>query len=135
MGSAMYLDTNASMAGALSFPTQRGPFALGGMESISRQTLPTDPIGTTSTTFAGVNADCEIRVFLPNGTEVAGVESCVANQVLTWSVYAPGSANNNVTIRIVGNAYKIKEFPYVSQLGNVTLPVQQELDKWYSNPV
>lgn len=96
--------------------------------------LPTDPIGTAAVTFSGVNAGSEIRVYLPDGTEAAGVETCDANHVLTWSVYAPGSANNTVTIRIVNTAYKIKEFAYTGTAGAQTLPVQQEADKWYVNP-
>lgn len=102
--------------------------------SVSVSRLPTDPIGATTVTFSGVNAGSEIRVYLPDGTEAAGVETCDANHVLTWQVYAPGSANNAVTVRIVANAWKIKEFNYTSAVGNVSLPVQQEADKWYSNP-
>lgn len=91
------------------------------------------PLSTT-VTFAGVNAGSEIRVYLPDGTEAAGVESCDANHVLTWTVYAEGNANNVVTVRIVNTAYKIKEFSYTASAGVQTLPVQQELDKWYVNP-
>lgn len=96
--------------------------------------LPTDPIGTTTVTFSGVNASSEIRVYLPDGTAVAGIEDCAADQVLSWSVYSSGSPNNTVTIRIVSTAYKLKEFTYVSAVGATSLPVQQEPDKWYSNP-
>lgn len=101
---------------------------------IGRLRLPTDPIGTTSVTFDGVNAGSEIRVYLPDGTELAGVESCDANHVLTWPVYAAGSANNTVRIVIVHIAYKIKEFTYTSRIGAQSIPVQQEPDKWFSNP-
>jgi hypothetical protein len=101
---------------------------------MERQSLPTDPIGTTTVTFSGVHAGTEIRVYLPDGTEAAGVETCDANHVLTWQVYAAGSPNNTVTIRIVNTAYKIKEFDYTSTVGTVSLPVQQELDKWFKNP-
>ena len=96
--------------------------------------LPTDPIGTTTVTFIGVNAGTEIRVYLPDSTELAGVELCTANQVLSWPVYAPG-ANSVVTIRLINTAYKIKEFDYTSIVGNQALPVQQERDPWYSNPI
>lgn len=105
-----------------------------GKMSVGMARLPTDPIGSTTITFAGVNANSEIRVYLPDGTEAAGVEDCAANQVLTWSVYSAGSANNTVTIRIVHPAYKIKEFDYTSSVGAVSLPVQQEVDKWFKNP-
>lgn len=114
--------------------TQRGRFSIHGGVPIERQTLPEDPIGTTTVTFAGVNANSEIRVYLPDGTALAGIEDCAANQVLTWSVYAPG-ANSVVTIRIVNTAYKIKEFDYTPVVGTQSLPIQQEPDKWYSNPV
>lgn len=96
--------------------------------------LPNDPIGVATVTFFGVVATSEIRVYLPDGTEQAGVESCDADHVLTWDVYAAGSANNTVTIRIIHPDYKIKEFTYTSVLGNQSIPVQMERDKWYSNP-
>lgn len=100
----------------------------------SRASLPNDPIGTTTVTFDGVNAGSEIRIYLPDGTEVAGVETCEANHILTWSVYAHGSPNNTVRIVIVHLDYKIKEFIYVSRIGAQSIPVQQEPDKWRSNP-
>ena len=96
--------------------------------------LPTDPVGVTTVTFDGVNAGSEIRIYLPDGTEVAGVETCDANHVLAWSVYAPRSPNNTVRIVIVHLDYKIKEFIYVSRIGAQSIPVQQEPDKWRSNP-
>jgi hypothetical protein len=54
--------------------------------------------------------------------------------VLSWSVYSSGSPNNTVRIVIVHPNYKIKEFTYTAQAGNQSIPVQQEADKWYSNP-
>lgn len=106
-----------------------------GKDVFAIERLPTEPVGTTTVTFSGVNANSEIRVYLPDGTEAAGIETCSADHVLTWNVYAPGSANNTVTIRIVHVDYKIKEFDYTSSVGAVSLPVQQERDKWYSNPI
>lgn len=87
-----------------------------------------EPVSTT-VTFVGVNAGSEIRVYDSGGTELAGVESCSADPELTWTVPA-----GDVTIRIVNTAYKIKEFNYTSAAGTQSLPVQQELDHWYSNP-
>lgn len=106
-----------------------------GLMAWSVNRFPTDPVGTTTVTFDGVVAGSEIRVYLPDTTEVSGIESCAAAQALTWSVYAPGSANNTVRIVIIHPDYKIKEFNYVSSVGNQSIPVQPELDKWYSNPV
>lgn len=96
--------------------------------------LPTDAIGVTNVVFDGVAAGSEIRVYDPDLNELAGIESCAANQSLTWPVFASGSPNNNVTIKIINMAYRIKDFPYVSQLGSLSIPVQMEADKWFSNP-
>lgn len=98
------------------------------------QRLPTDPTGTTTVTFSGVAAGSEIRVYLSDMTEVAGVESGTADQSLSWDVYAPGSPNNTVRIVIIHPSYKIKEFAYSATAGSQNIPVQQEPDKWYSNP-
>lgn len=98
------------------------------------QRLPTEPIGTTTVTFDGVNTGSEIRVSLSDMTELSGVESSTDNPSLTWNVYASGSANNTVRIVIIHPDYRIKEFTYTSTLGNQMIPVQQEPDKWYSNP-
>lgn len=97
--------------------------------------LPADmPIGTTTVTFDGVVSGSEIRVYDPDLNELAGVESCSVNHVLAWPVYAAGSPNNNVQIKIINTAYRIKDFPYTSKVGNQSIPVQMEPDKWFSNP-
>lgn len=93
-----------------------------------------DPVGLATVTFDGVHAGSEIRVYLPDGTGAAGVEDCSANHILSWGVYASGSANNTARVVIVHPAYKIKEFNYTASIGASSIPVQQEADKWYSNP-
>jgi len=115
-------------------PGGRGIMAANGELSLGTCRWPTDPVGTATVAFLGVNAGSEIRVSLSDMAELAGVESCAANQVLTWGVYSSGSPNNTVRIVIVHPDYKIKEFTYLSQIGNQSIPVQQEPDKWYSNP-
>lgn len=102
--------------------------------AFNEQRLPTDPIGTTIVTFSGVPAGSEIRVYDPSANELAGIESCAADQVLTWAVYAAGSPNNTVRIVIIDMTHRIKEFSYTSQVGNQSIPVQPENDKWYVNP-
>jgi hypothetical protein len=105
-----------------------------GCGAYSVQKLSTDSISNTTVTFQGVNANSEIRVYLPDGTEAAGVELCDANHVLTWGVYSAGSTNNTVRVVVVHPDYKIKEFNYTASAGNASLPIQQEPDRWYSNP-
>lgn len=132
--SAIYYPALAQHAGTMIMPDTRGPMLPNFGVVLARQRLPSDAIGTTACTFQGINANSEIRVYLPDGTEAAGVELCDANHVLTWNVYPAGNANNTVTIRIVHPSYKIKEFTYIASLGAQSIPVQQEPDRWYSNP-
>lgn len=117
-------------------PAGRGKISpgllLGSAVGVSR--WPTDPIGFATVTFSGVVAGSEIRVYDPDLNELAGIESCVADQVLSWSVYAPGSPYNTVQVKVVALGYKIKDFPYTSQVGNQSIPVQMEIDPWYRNP-
>ena len=95
---------------------------------------PTDPVGQATVTFSGVKAGTEIRVYLPNGTEVAGVESCDANHVLSWPVYASGSPNNVFRISLLSLNYKNEDFDYTASVGHQSIPIQPKPDKWYSNP-
>lgn len=84
---------------------------------------------STTVTFSGVNAGSEIRVYDGSANELAGVEACSANPELTWTL-----SSGDVRIVIIHPDYKIKEFTYTPVAGVVSLPVQQEPDKWYSNP-
>lgn len=121
-------------------PDVRGRVNVNHLVPLSRQTISTDPIGTTTVTFSGVVAGSEIHVYLPDGdggsagTEVAGVESCSANQVLSWPVYAAGSPNNTVFITIIKRGIGWRKFPYQSVVGNQTLPIFQVADRGYNNP-
>lgn len=82
-------------------------------------------------TFDGAVAGSEIRCYKnSDGTEVFGTESCSANHVFS-GVTATGVA---CTVRIINVAYKIKEFQLTIPLADASVPVQMELDPWYSNP-
>jgi len=109
----------------------RKPISIVGSGTYAVQRLPTDPLGYVTATFDGVHAGSEIRIFSLAGVERAGVESCDADHVLTWGVYG---SPDTVIVRIVHVAYKIKEFTLRVSKGSATIPVQQELDPWYSNP-
>ena len=106
---------------------------MAGTASFGRRRLPTDPIGVTNVTFYGVIAGSEIRVFVGT-TEVAGIESCSDDHVLSWSVYATGNPNNNVRILIMSEIYSIIELYLTSSVGSQSIPIQQEVDPWFSNP-
>lgn len=104
----------------------------GGVFCIQR--LPTEPVGSCSVTFSGVNAGSEIHVYLPDGTEVAGTELCVENQTLVWSVYSVGSPNNTVQITIIKRGLRWQKFSYVSTVGASSIPIFPQPDLGYNNP-
>lgn len=117
------------------YPELRGRSQPSNAEWVSRLSLPDDPSGSTSVTFDGIAPGSEIHVYLPDGTEVAGTESCSANQELTWPVYAGGSPNNTVTITIIKRGLRWQKFPYQSKAGSQSIPIFQNPDLGYSNPV
>lgn len=122
-----------ALVGVGSSPVQPGAV-------LGKLRLPTDPIGTTTVTFDGVVAGSEIRVYLPDGvggsagTEVAGLDYCVAQQQLTWPVYAGGSPNNTVWIHIIKRGLRWMKFPYASKSGAQSIPIFQNTDLGYNNP-
>lgn len=122
------------------FPLSRGKIVHLGSIAMGVARLPTDPIGTTTVTFSGVAAGSEIRVYLPDGpngaagTEVAGLDSCVENQQLSWAVYAPGSPNNNVWIHLLKRGLRWQKFSYTSKVGAQSIPIFQNTDLGYNNP-
>ena len=117
------------------FPSGRGYVnQFGGANASGVFSFPTDPIGSTTVTFDGVNAGSEIHVYLPDGTELTGVESCDANHALTWPVYAAGSANNTVSITIIKRGLRWMKFTYLSRLGAQSIPIFPLPDLGYNNP-
>lgn len=86
---------------------------------------------TIALSFPGVVSTSEIRIYkVSDGSEVAGVESCSADHAFSLTY----TGDVAVVIRIVHPSYKIKEFNYTITSGDQSIPVQQEVDKWYSNP-
>lgn len=104
-----------------------------GMPSLGVFRLPTDPLFYVDLTFDGAIAGSEIRAYLQSdGTELFGVESCDADHVFSGVGYF--GTGQDVTIRIVNSAYRIKEFTYTIPSTDQVIPIQMEADKWYSNP-
>lgn len=90
------------------------------------------PLGSASITFTGVIAGSEIRIYNNStGAEIAGVESCSANQVLTFPM---DTSTLSVRISILSLNYKNEDFDYTASVGAQSIPVQPKPDKWYSNP-
>jgi hypothetical protein len=124
------------IGGVVDLPADvRGAWMLSGAGHQSRQRLDTDALGTAVVTFKGQPAGSEIRVQYPDGSAAAGVESCAADQVLTWSAFAEGNPNNVVRIVIIDMALRIKEFNYeTTGPGAQSIPIQPEADRWFLNP-
>ena len=89
------------------------------------------PLGNISIDFIGVHAGTEIRIFNESNVEVAGVENCVDNPNLTWSA----SSDGLFTIRIISVEYGLEEFTYTATIGNHSIPIQQEIDPWFKDPI
>jgi hypothetical protein len=101
--------------------------------SVGAFRLPTDALKYVDLTFDGVVAGSEIRAYMQSdGTELFGVESCDADH--TFSGVSYFGTGQDVTIRIVNSAYRIKEFTYTIPAVDQVIPIQMEADKWYSNP-
>lgn len=89
------------------------------------------PLGAISITFIDIKADTEIRIFNALGFEVAGVESCIADQTLIWNADNEGV----FTIRLISLVYGLQEFTYTATVGEHSIPIQQEIDPWFKDPV
>lgn len=85
-------------------------------------------VASTTVTFSGVIAGTEIRVYRFDGVELAGIEECVANQVLTWETYALGSFYNVVQITLLLRGYRWQKFPLTSTIGARSIPIFQTAD-------
>lgn len=120
------------LIGVVEIPSTRGILSIMNGYPFERQTLSTDPVKTISLTFSGVVPGSEIRIIDSLGNEAAGIESCVANQVLTLSLYSFGSPSNNVVVRIMSLGYVIVEIN-ITLSDDTTIPVQQRVDRNYLN--
>jgi hypothetical protein len=113
-------------------PVASGRIASIGGVSLGIFRLPTDPIALVTLIFDGVNADSEIRIYRNStGEELAGIESCAANQALTVPYFGDGQVT---TVRIINAAYEILEFQYTVPSVDQKIPIQKRPDRWYKNP-
>jgi len=81
-------------------------------------------------TLTGLQNPSEVRVYeAGTQTEVAGQES------VTTGVFSATVSVASVDIHIVSLAYKILTLTSVDTTVNVSLPIQQQIDRNYSNPL
>lgn len=131
---AMYFDSAVSLATTIEYPTSRGPIVNSAGIMLSLAKIPSDPLGVTTVTFSGVVPGTEIAVIDSNGNIVADVENCVANQQIALPFYQSGNSLNDVTFRLISLQYVDQDISFTLTPSNVTVPVQQRIDRNYLNP-
>lgn len=93
---------------------------------------------TPALTITGLKDSTEVRIFdSSSGDELAGIESVVDgsvdNRSFTWLYdYTPGES---VDIMIVALGYQIIRLSGIAlTTTGLSIPIQQQVDRWYSNP-
>ena len=91
----------------------------------------TDSVGTTTVTvlnLTGLQANSEVRVFnAGTATEIAGVEN-------SGTSFTANISANSVDIVIHSLGFEYQKISGADTTSNLTLPIQQRIDRNYSNP-
>ena len=91
----------------------------------------TDSVGTTTVTvltLTGLQANSEVRVFnAGTTTEIAGVEN-------SGTSFSANISANSVDIVVHSLGFEYQKIPGADTTSNLTLPIQQRVDRNYSNP-
>jgi hypothetical protein len=83
-----------------SVPTERGRHALVAAYALSRQSLPTDPIGTYTLTLTNLAVGSAIQVESQTGVALYNGTAASATVVVPLQAYAPGSPLNDLRIKV-----------------------------------
>lgn len=88
-------------AGVADVPASRRVIRVGNGQTISRQALAGDAIGTFTLTLNNVVVGSRVHVEKQSdGTSFNDQVAAVSTVVITLSAYAPGSANNDLRIKV-----------------------------------
>ena len=86
---------------AFALGTTNGRYELHGGVAVSRQSLPTDPIGTFTLTLTNVIIGSAIQIESQDGTTTLyNGTAASSSPVLSLSAYAAGSALNSLRIKV-----------------------------------
>lgn len=112
----------------------RGPVICAAMQVLWEQLLPTDPIGTFSLTLTNVVVGSRVRIDKQSdGSSFYDQVAVASTVVITLSAYAPGSANNDLRIKVrkgsVAPYYKPYETLTTALSGSASIYVSQILDE------
>lgn len=100
MSSALYMAGVVGHAGVMSYPTQRGRFANVSMGSFARQSLPDDPVGVFALTLTNLVSGSAVHIESVSGSVLASLTAGGDTEVIPLQAYAPGSALNDLRIKV-----------------------------------
>jgi hypothetical protein len=100
MGIHFYLDAVPTMAGTVEVPAGRGAFRVNGMGALSRQTLPTDPVGVFALTLNNLVTGSAIQVESQSGVPLHNSTAGSTTVLVNLQAYAGGSPLNNLRIKV-----------------------------------
>lgn len=101
MANAVMFDGFTDLAGTVEWPGSRGVFEPSGLVVFTRQSLPTDPIGTFSLTLTNIVIGSRIHIEAQDdGTTLHDSVADTANETINLSTYAAGSPYNALRIKV-----------------------------------
>ena len=101
MANAVMFDGFTDLAGTVEWPGSRGVFEPSGLVVFTRQSLPTDPIGTFSLTLTNIVIGSRIHIEAQgDGTALHDSVADTANETINLSTYAAGSPYNALRIKV-----------------------------------
>lgn len=100
MANAIAFDGHAALASTFEWPTARGVFATAGLVKVSRQSLPTDPVGSFVLTLTHVIVGSAVQVESQSGTSLYNGTAASGTVVIPLQVYSAGSPLNELRIKV-----------------------------------
>ena len=130
---AMYLNF-VMLGGTIERPNVRGRFNVNHGVSLSRQSLATDPVGLFTLTLNNLVSGSAIQIESQDGTTVLhNSNAASSSSVIVLSTYAPGSALNNLRIKVRKGSSSPYYQPYetltTAIVGSQSIFVSQILDE------
>lgn len=121
-------------AGIIDYPSARRFFRISGPYALSLQALPTDSIGNFVLTLTNVVVGSAIQIESQDGSTIFNNQVAASSTVvISLFAYAPGSALNNIRIKVRKGSsspfYQPFETLAIASVGSQTIFVSQILDE------
>ena len=132
MSNAVAFDYYPDLAGTFELPSNRGVFGSTGLILFQRQSLPTDPIGTTTLTLTNVVVGSSILI-RDQGDTTTHYSGTAASSTVEIAVTVYGSALDNWLIKVRKASASPTYIPWETQMtatdGAITIYVSQISDE------